>query len=50
MKFDYYELLTIKASLDFTQKKSKELDLSLLIKKVNAMIKNVLKKDEKKCN
>lgn len=33
MKFDYYELLSIKASLEFVQKKSKQLDLSCLIKK-----------------
>lgn len=38
MKFDYYELLTIKASLEFVQKKSKELDLSCLIKKVEVLI------------
>lgn len=48
MSFDYYELLTIKASLDFTQKNS-ELDLSYLIKKVNKLIE-IINKEEKKCD
>lgn len=46
MKFDYYELLSIKAFLEFVQKKSKQLDLSCLIKKVKTMIE-IINKEEK---
>lgn len=50
MKFDYYELLSIKASLEFVQKKSKQLDLSCLIKKENTMIEIINKKKKNSSN
>ena len=39
LKLDYLELVTIKQSLEFTQKNSKELNLEELIKKIDEAIK-----------
>lgn len=35
MEFDYLDLITIKACLEFTQSRSDVLDLSCLIKKID---------------
>ncbi len=41
MDFDYFDLLTLKASLEFTQKSNRDLNLSCLIKKITSLIEKV---------
>lgn len=46
MKFDYLELLTLKAALEFTECKSDGLDLSDVIKKIDELLKEELNSGE----
>lgn len=46
MKFDYLELLTVKAALEFTQNNSDGLDLSDVIRKVDELLKEEISSGE----
>lgn len=47
MEFDYLELLTLKACLEFTETNSETLNLQYLVNKLNIAIDVLLKNDKK---